>query len=122
MFNLVTDHPRIRGEHVVAVCLIVLLPGSSPHTRGALPARLDGGLIGGIIPAYAGSTPSPTTPPASREDHPRIRGEHPFRPPTNVEQVGSSPHTRGALAIIFSFGLRMRIIPAYAGSTPAGRV
>ena len=30
---------------------------------------------------------------------------------------GSSPHTRGALAIIFSFGLRMRIIPAYAGST-----
>ena len=92
------DHPRIRGEHV-----------------------LDGaavGAVGGIIPAYAGSTlvlprsrcqswgSSPHTRGAQslpgarqggRGDHPRIRGEH---------APCGQPHV-----------VRLGIIPAYAGST-----
>ena len=54
----VTDHPRIRGEHRPARCLTRCRPGSSPHTRGA-PAEASGeDRLGGIIPAYAGSTRS----------------------------------------------------------------
>ena len=90
------DHPRIRGEHVVAG-----LKRADAH---------------GIIPAYAGSTGPSTPGQVSAADHPRIRGEHDrlaagpggplriipayagstkrnhWRTPT----FGSSPHTRGS--------------------------
>ena len=51
-----TDHPRIRGEHAAEAS--------------------DEDRIGGIIPAYAGSTPTPTWSKSRFWDHPRIRGEH----------------------------------------------
>ena len=118
------------------------IPGSSPHTRGALSVgstiynaywdhpRIRGEhnqrhplpyADPGIIPAYAGST--------------HLRGSI-QRPP-----MGSSPHTRGALAALGALPSsvldhpRIRgehaenmnymdgmdgIIPAYAGSTAAG--
>ena len=92
------DHPRIRGEHHYG------LEFGNEYVR--------------IIPAYAGSTASPSARPMSREgssphtrgapnaahgkpsglrDHPRIRGEHslPYRHPTRLSGI----------------------IPAYAGST-----
>ena len=50
------DHPRIRGEHGAAVVKFAWEGGSSPHTRGALPAIQAGAPDLGIIPAYAGST------------------------------------------------------------------
>ena len=50
------DHPRIRGEHVCAFLALVLMLGSSPHTRGALSRAWPRRRPGGIIPAYAGST------------------------------------------------------------------
>ena len=71
-----SDHPRIRGEHKAVHISVNTFEGSSPHTRGA-PARRRAGVRRlRIIPAYAGSTPRPPTPPPSRTDHPRIRGEH----------------------------------------------
>ena len=112
------DHPRIRGEHdlmaasalavpgiipayagstLSSLSTVTLMPGSSPHTRGALcclcrtvlppgdhprirgeHSSVDGRDPGvdGIIPAYAGSTIT---------EKPRSR-----------YRVGSSPHTRGA--------------------------
>ncbi len=92
------DHPRIRGEHL---------------------AHADvGRVVGGIIPAYAGSTTFPvsmmTKEPGSSPhtrgaqsfdylfakisgDHPRIRGEHDHASGLSADQDG--------------------IIPAYAGST-----
>ena len=114
-----TDHPRIRGEHLTVddrmVGPVGIIPayagstsrlsrwppkiaGSSPHTRGALRV--------GVCYSYG------------RWDHPRIRGEH--RSPAQrhsqhpriipayagstgeavafePDRVGSSPHTRGAL-------------------------
>ena len=50
------DHPRIRGEHVGAVIVIISLVGSSPHSRGTplCSWRLYGSI--GIIPAFAGNT------------------------------------------------------------------
>ena len=52
------DHPRIRGEHSVRKAVGAAGAGSSPHTRGA-PSHPSPRSAGpGIIPAYAGSTPT----------------------------------------------------------------
>ena len=75
----------------------------------------------GIIPAYAGSTAPAFILVRGSPDHPRIRGEH-VMPSRNVNGVtGSSPHTRGALLPRPSESILVRIIPAYAGSTPPWR-
>ena len=118
---------------------VPMQPGSSPHTRGARNLR--------------------QRPPVLRADHPRIRGEHEERAAGEVgavgiipayagstgvarflrfQELGSSPHTRGALPWRGCRGrtwpdhprirgehvtpsdegfLDTRIIPAYAGST-----
>ena len=52
-----SDHPRIRGEHQLALMKPGDLVGSSPHTRGARGTRRPGAFDSRIIPAYAGSTP-----------------------------------------------------------------
>ena len=70
------DHPRIRGEHSLQTRAHSCTPGSSPHTRGAREVAPRGLLLGGIIPAYAGSTASHMTDSSEHRDHPRIRGEH----------------------------------------------
>ena len=111
------DHPRIRGEHLMSVVEMSVVRGSSPHTRGAL-LHLVGELgPGGIIPAYAGSTPSVPAAPCCRGDHPRIRGEHTSASAVMTPRAGSSPHTRGARPTSPRRRSCRRIIPAYAGST-----
>ena len=73
----IRDHPRMRGEHRLSVPSRARAPGSSPHARGTLDGGSPVWLAAGIIPACAGNTNSPTTPHATRGDHPRMRGEHP---------------------------------------------
>ena len=51
-----TDHPRIRGEHIIGSIKMVIGWGSSPHTRGARHADRRSPYRWRIIPAYAGST------------------------------------------------------------------
>ena len=53
---LMTDHPRIRGEHMNDDVRFNVDGGSSPHTRGARSTTLPDPNRKGIIPAYAGST------------------------------------------------------------------
>ena len=136
------DHPRIRGEHRRPHPNVDRIPGSSPHTRGALvtsrvalPTEPDHPRIRGehhrvlvpriceirIIPAYAGSTLA--CPKSSRNDwdHPRIRGEHVTSVTAACAPIGSSPHTRGAPLRPLHRGRPIRIIPAYAGSTSRSR-
>ena len=91
-----SDHPRIRGEHAPRVRVGDTAPGSSPHTRGAQPMADTPEEEDGIIPAYAGSTPSSPTKSQKRADHPRIRGEHGYPNACSGTLRGSSPHTRGA--------------------------
>ena len=95
------DHPRIRGEHLSRGCLRVLL--------------------GGIIPAYAGSTDGLPIAEWRRADHPRIRGEHVRGPSRQDRESGSSPHTRGARHHARLPTRLPGIIPAYAGSTHTPR-
>ena len=94
---LMSDHPRIRGEHT--------------------PRRLDMHIRERIIPAYAGSTGLCNLGPEAAPDHPRIRGEHPALGQWSRRETGSSPHTRGALRFRRMVLELVRIIPAYAGST-----
>ena len=91
--------------------------GSSPHTRGAQSRSFGGVKVGGIIPAYAGSTAASSPLAARVADHPRIRGEHSLVDSVWQAFPGSSPHTRGALANTGLGVVGNRIIPAYAGST-----
>ena len=113
----VPDHPRIRGEHVDYEYLTTYYDGSSPHTRGAPLESCERISPRGIIPAYAGSTGSPSPPPLESWDHPRIRGEH-CQAILHVSSLaGSSPHTRGAPSSRPRSARQSRIIPAYAGST-----
>ena len=112
------DHPRIRGEHAPAPEMTALMPGSSPHTRGAQVRCPSRGCRTRIIPAYAGSTGGHQARFPARWDHPRIRGEHSSNNGIFPILSGSSPHTRGALSPDPATRRRRRIIPAYAGSTP----
>ena len=116
-WEAIKDHPRIRGEHQLMISWWCRKMGSSPHTRGArsTPTGPASGI--GIIPAYAGSTTPPTKSPSKQADHPRIRGEHALRVGDDLQVVGSSPHTRGALDRNRILKKGTRIIPAYAGST-----
>ena len=111
------DHPRIRGEHDFSDEKPIPVAGSSPHTRGA---HTHASLLlraGGIIPAYAGSTPTSREERGHVPDHPRIRGEHPDIARRARTCPGSSPHTRGAPGFSLFPRMESRIIPAYAGST-----
>ena len=93
------------------------MAGSSPHTRGARTVWLFSPLTRRIIPAYAGSTPEGFRLIGGAQDHPRIRGEHDPSSGMSLQQMGSSPHTRGARLLTTPHDGAGGIIPAYAGST-----
>ena len=114
-------HPRSRGENCVVLRAARFSPGSSPLTRGKLtfPIMTKGG--GGLIPAHAGKTVALASSQFAKKAHPRSRGEN--RPPKMriPFSPGSSPLTRGKLAIAMVFGSLMRLIPAHAGKTVRAR-
>ena len=85
--------------------------------RGALIGKNNFGYGDGIIPAYAGSTARHDAHDRVARDHPRVCGEHPARPLCRRDIRGSSPRMRGALPHARRGRRRVRIIPAYAGST-----
>ena len=93
------DHPRVCGEHCDAFGGAVRPPG--------------------IIPAYAGNTRIRFQPTPEPWDHPRVCGEHATGASTQVNCTGSSPRMRGTPAVTEATNNTARIIPAYAGNTPA---
>ena len=111
------DHPRVCGEHAEAKLADYLRRGSSPRMRGARVAGAAQPGARGIIPAYAGSTPSRPGRWRSRGDHPRVCGEHVYSNAKLPLALGSSPRMRGAHDVDHALGVRVGIIPAYAGST-----
>jgi len=118
----VRAHPRSRGEHLRVVRFAYLAEGSSPLTRGARGTSLGGAGSAGLIPAHAGSTWVGVAGDDAPRAHPRSRGEHDSPDSSVTSWVGSSPLTRGALAVCSSRCVLVGLIPAHAGSTsvPAG--
>ena len=111
------DHPRMRGEHILAGWRLVVHGGSSPHARGAPDIAYLRFANEGIIPACAGSTVTASEFFAEAWDHPRMRGEHVYFPRHVPLPLGSSPHARGALCVRCRHAGARGIIPACAGST-----
>ena len=111
------DHPRMCGEHKLRQMNGLRSPGLSPHMRGARHSGDGGGVLQGIIPACAGSTPSGRRGPRRSRDHPRMCGEHPFHAILSRRKSGSSPHVRGAQMARKGKNINFGIIPACAGST-----
>ena len=111
------DHPRMRGEHLVALQFRQRQLGSSPHARGT-PSCADHEIPwSGIIPACAGNTIIFVFRLVIIGDHPRMRGEHNSSDLKTVGDTGSSPHARGTLKTCCGVPSARGIIPACAGNT-----
>ena len=115
------DHPRVCGEHVLEDLTITLARGSSPRMRGT--RRVVGVVVpvDGIIPAYAGNTPSLHPFVERWGDHPRVCGEHMRATCSSILVSGSSPRMRGTPDGESGKGQKPGIIPAYAGNTRLSR-
>ena len=72
----------------------------------------------GIIPAYAGNTPTCPKRDLPKRDHPRVCGEHRQHTYGYSAGQGSSPRMRGTPAQYPTGRVAVGIIPAYAGNTP----
>ena len=118
---LTQDHPRGCGEHGRRTTGLKASSrcrsGSSPRMRGAQDGDLYVYGCRGIIPADAGSTEAASSSWMNLQDHPRGCGEHWLWTRVEGSYAGSSPRMRGALRQPWRLSIRMRIIPADAGST-----
>ena len=97
--------------------------GSPPLTRG--PPSMEGlvASVPRITPAHAGTTPEDVLARVTIQDHPRSRGDHPWRSRSYRATRGSPPLTRGPPRGPRARNSTRRITPAHAGTTwrgPAG--
>ena len=75
-FSVPTVYPRWRGEHRVAVSVLVNGGGLSPLARGTLTV-VNANIAGfRFIPAGAGNTPESSLNTCGTTVYPRWRGEH----------------------------------------------
>ena len=112
-----TAHPRSRGENQDDSAPVDNVPGSSPLTRGKLGRRRRSSAAAGLIPAHAGKTLGPSSPPRLRRAHPRSRGENKLVPDFLLQYQGSSPLTRGKPSERGCVSCLTGLIPAHAGKT-----
>ena len=94
--------------------------GSSPRMRGAQMYASQFACLERIIPADAGSTHLQAGTQHHDPDHPRGCGEHFCMWRLLWHVGGSSPRMRGARCLLRLPFVRVRIIPADAGSTGRG--
>ena len=91
--------------------------GSSPRSRGTLNAAMTAAVLGRFIPALAGNTCCSCRCPSRAPVHPRARGEHLQEIKPKLEDIGSSPRSRGTLVYTLGSCRVGRFIPALAGNT-----
>ena len=115
------DHPRVCGEHCGVCGAYFSCLGSSPRMRGTPGVDGQWRVAPGIIPAYAGNTPTFPWSTTAARDHPRVCGEHVQNALGRFNVAGSSPRMRGTHARNRSGRRNPRIIPAYAGNTCSRR-
>ena len=113
-------HPRARGEHVVHMCVVLALCGSSPRSRGTCVPRCRFCFRCRFIPALAGNISPPLLDFGAQTVHPRARGEHLYINVYSSFKCGSSPRSRGTYISEASIKSRKRFIPALAGNIVLG--
>ena len=74
-----------------------------------------------FIPAFAGNTGDDAIIASYSPVHPRVRGEHPTFDVAKLEQLGSSPRSRGTRRVRDGLVDVRRFIPAFAGNTDTSR-
>ena len=116
--DALTTHPRVCGEHVHDDVLADPGFDSSPRVRGAHQQPPTEDRHPRLIPACAGSTPTPPPQSPTPPTHPRVCGEHAGGLDAAAGLNDSSPRVRGAQPDEFSSPSTVRLIPACAGSTP----
>ena len=94
-----TAHPRSRGENKWIHQTARSSSGSSPLTRGKRRYVLLPCVESGLIPAHAGKTCKPQCNSHATTAHPRSRGENIASSLAFASSLGSSPLTRGKLAV-----------------------
>ena len=112
-----TVHPRAGGEHREGLIVERVTAGSSPRGRGTQEQGGVQRVPDRFIPARAGNTPAPRTPPDWKPVHPRAGGEHENRASLAGDPFGSSPRGRGTLRRVSPRTSSVRFIPARAGNT-----
>ncbi len=115
--NVLTVHPRARGEHHPQAGPEAPQGGSSPRTRGTRCRHGAGRGMGRFIPAHAGNTPRSPSASSPLTVHPRARGEHILPVAVVPTGNGSSPRTRGTRGFRIQRVHIERFIPAHAGNT-----
>ena len=115
--SICRDHPRVCGEHSMALIYHFGILGSSPRMRGTHRPRSHRSRGCGIIPAYAGNTFLLFWISFPIRDHPRVCGEHHGAVEPRNCHPGSSPRMRGTLRVFKNVDPLKGIIPAYAGNT-----
>ncbi len=110
-------HPRVRGDHTRGITFVTFTPGSSPRSRGPPGHSAGASVAARFIPAFAGTTSIPRTPPGEDTVHPRVRGDHGIAQQLDLQRLGSSPRSRGPLQAQRLDLIFARFIPAFAGTT-----
>ena len=110
-------HPRSRGENKAETGDGSENWGSSPLTRGKPSISMPASVSVRLIPAHAGKTRCKSSKPTSATAHPRSRGENVVTACLPAFARGSSPLTRGKLAVFGVPFSRVGLIPAHAGKT-----
>ena len=112
-------HPRVGGEHRVALAANVIDNGSSPRGRGTRKMANAPRYRMRFIPAWAGNTRAGTRETDTQAVHPRVGGEHQTSTTPKPRPTGSSPRGRGTHNGVELLQIVGRFIPAWAGNTLA---
>ncbi len=110
-------HPRVCGEHEIRYGLPKTSEGSSPRVRGTRGELNRKSNRLRFIPACAGNTTLGIKSFYRATVHPRVCGEHGYKPPSRPQLNGSSPRVRGTLTATNNTCGGNRFIPACAGNT-----
>ena len=105
------------GENTFALAYVVGAKGSSPRGRGKLRAQDRSAHHLGLIPAWAGKTPTRRMAAPCPWAHPRVGGENRRLGGRRRRYQGSSPRGRGKRCGAPFERETLGLIPAWAGKT-----
>ncbi len=112
-----TEHPRLRGDHVLMPGHQSTRNGTPPPARGPQRRRPHVVEVGRNTPACAGTTSGAASRSPGTVEHPRLRGDHAPDEAFNQMSDGTPPPARGPLVGLFDGREADRNTPACAGTT-----